>query len=260
MGTAIVVTSGKGGTGKTTVTAGVASCLAALGKKTVAVDADIGLRNLDIVIGRSDRVIMDFYDVMETRCSLADAIVSHPAVENLSILAAPVTASPQDIDPSGFNELIIRLKEEYDYCFIDCAAGLDTSFKLATGAADSAIVVSNTELLSLRDAARVSALLFEAGIEDVKLVVNRVRPYMVEHNEASNIDEAMDMTGLPLLGIVPEDETVIACANHASLVILQGRTEAGQGFLDIARRICGETVSLQKKIKVSPSRYDERKQ
>jgi septum site-determining protein MinD len=226
-----------------------------LGKKVVAVDADIGLRNLDIVMGMHDKAVMDFNDVLNEHCTLDEAVVRHPSVEGLSVLAAPVSVSPRDIDPSAFNRMIKCLKEHYDFCIIDCAAGVDTAFRLAVGAADSAIVVSNTELVSLRDAARVAALLTELDLQFIKLVVNRVRPYMVAQNEAANIDEAMDMTALPLLGIIPEDETVIACANHASLVIMQGRTEAGQSFVDMARRLLGETVPIRKKIKISSSKY-----
>ena len=255
MGSAIVVTSGKGGTGKTTVTAGLASCLAALGKRVLAIDADIGLRNLDIVLGMSDCAVMDFHDAICGRCLPEEAVAKHPQMENLFLVAAPTSVLPKEICPLAFNGLVERLKAQYDFCFIDCAAGLDTAFQLAVGAADAAIVVTNTEAVGLRDAARVAALLEQRALRFVKLVVNRVRPYMVEEKDAADIDEAMDATGLPLLGIVPEDETVIACANHAVPIVLQGPTQAGRCLLSIARRLLGETVPIEKKIKVSASRF-----
>ncbi len=255
IGQSIVVTSGKGGTGKTTCTAAIASCLAGLGRRVLVIDGDIGLRNLDLVLGMNEQVPFDYNDVIQGRCTLNDAIVSHRKIKRLSLLAAPMSIMPGDIEPQVFRAIMRAVKPFYDYVLIDCAAGLDTAFQLAAGAAESAILVANTELVSLRDAARTHQLLREMNITDCRLIINRLRPHQIKAGEAANIDEAMDIAGLPLLGLVPEDETVIACANHTTPLVLQGKTAAGLAFLNIAKRIDGQTVQLPKKIKSSPSRF-----
>ncbi|MCL2546086.1 MAG: septum site-determining protein MinD [Oscillospiraceae bacterium] len=259
MGKVITLASGKGGTGKSTLAAGIASYLAALGKRVLAVDADIGLRSLDVLLGMHESMAFDFNDVIERRCTLNDAVTAHPVLKRLSLLAAPNTIMPQEIDLNVFQAMMKPLRPHFDYILVDSAAGVDTAFQLAVSVADMVIVVANTELISLRDAARVHQLLLaEAeGQKQCRLVVNRVRPHQIVAGEAANIDEVMDMVGLPLLGLVPEDETVIACANHASPLILQGRTNAGQAMLDIARRIDGLYVPLPKKIRASASQFVE---
>jgi len=229
--------------------------LAAMKKRVLAIDADIGLRNLDLVLGMNEQIAFDFYDVIQRHCTLNDAITNHARIKGLSLLAAPTAAQPSDVDASVFKAIVQAIKPYYDYILIDCAAGLDTAFKIALVAAEAAIIVANTEVVSLRDAARVHQLLKQSKVEENRLVLNRVRPHLIEAGLSANIDEAMDIAGLPLLGLVPEDETVIACANHAEPIILQGKTVAGTAYQDIAKRITGQNVQLPKKVKASPSRY-----
>jgi len=257
MGKVIAVTSGKGGAGKSTMTAGISSYLAVMGRRVLAVDADIGLCNLDVLLGMHQHTAFDFHDVMMRRCSLNDAVKAHPTITRLSLLGAPNNIPPQDINANIFKSMIEAMKPYFDYIFVDAAAGVDTAFHLAISAADMVLVVTNTELISLRDAARVNKLLMTADKSDARLIVNRVRPHQIMAGEASNIDEVIDTVGLPLIGLVPEDETVIACANHASPLILQGQTNAGQAILDIARRLDGNQVPLPKKIKASASQFVE---
>lgn len=255
-----MIASGKGGTGKSTVTAGLAACLASMGRRVLVIDADIGLRNLDLILGMHELVAFDFYDVMQRRCTLNDAVVSHPYIKNLSLLAAPTSVTPQHIDTRLFQAILRAVKPHYQYIFLDTAAGLDTAFQLTKDAADAAILVANTELISLRNAARAHQLLLQSGIDDCMLILNRVRPHQIAARETANIDEAMDMAGLPLLGLVPEDETVIACANRTSPLLWQGKTNAGQALMNIAKRLDGQIVQLPKKIKTSGSRFSAKKE
>ena len=244
MGTAIVITSGKGGTGKTSLTAGVASCLAALGRRVLCLDGDIGLRNLDLALGMSDQALMDFTDVIAGRCPLELAVPEHPEIKNLHLLTAPVTPPSQPISPAEMRELITRLKARYDYCLIDCPAGIGSGFQLATCGADRAVVVSPTDASSLRDAQRTVAQL-RGRVPQLHLVMNRVQPKLLRRLR-TNIDDAMDAAGLPLLGIVPEDETVTLAANQGKPLILATAKGAALAYLNIARRLDGQRVPLMR--------------
>lgn len=244
MGQAIVITSGKGGTGKTSVAGGVASCLAALGKTVLCLDADVGLRNLDISLGLSDRALMDFSDVLEGRCSLSAAAVRHPLLPNLSLLTAPVRAAPESVEHSAMRALIGEIMEQYDYCLIDSPAGLGPGFRLAACGADRAILVSTTDASALRDAQRAVSEL-SSMIPQIHLVVNRVKPRLLRQLQTT-IDDAMDTAGLPLLGVVPEDLNVTISANRGVPVILAERKGAAQAYLNIARRLEGQRVKMMR--------------
>lgn len=244
MGQSIVITSGKGGTGKTSVTGGVASCLAALGRTVLCLDADVGLRNLDISLGLSDRALMDFSDVLEGRCSLTAAAVRHPQLPNLSLLTAPVRASPESVDHSAMRALIREITEQYDYCLIDSPAGLGPGFRLAACGAERAILVSTTDASALRDAQRAVSEL-SSLLPQIHLVVNRVKPRLLRQLQTT-IDDAMDTAGLPLLGVVPEDITVTISANRGVPVILAERKGAAQAYLNIARRLEGQRVKMMR--------------
>lgn len=241
MSCAIVVTSGKGGTGKTSFTGGVSSCLAALGQRVLCVDMDIGLRNLDISLGMTDRVLMDFTDVLEGRCSLHRAAAKHPVIENLSLLTAPLSL-PARIDEGKMARLIALAKEDYDYILMDSPAGLGEGFRLAVTAADRGIVVSTTDTSALRDAQRVVSQLAKA-LPALHLVMNRVQPKLLRRLHTT-IDDAMDAAGLPLLGVVPEDPQVMLAANSGAPIILTSRKGAAVAYLNIARRIMGQKVPL----------------
>ena len=244
MGTVIVVTSGKGGTGKTSLTGGVASCLAALGKKVLCIDMDIGLRNLDISLGMTDRALMDFTDVLEGRCSLKRAAVEHPVIQGLYLLTAPVTAPPRPLDEDRMLTMLETARAQFDFVLIDSPAGLGSGFRLATCGADRALVVSTNDSSALRDAQRT---VVELGweMETIHLVMNRVQPKLLRRL-GTTIDDAMDIAGLPLLGVVPEDSQVILAANTSQPLILFSRKGAALAYLNIAKRLMGQRVTLMK--------------
>ena len=232
MGTAIVVTSGKGGTGKTSITGGVAGSLARLGHSVLCIDMDIGLRNLDISLGLSDRALMDFSDVAEGRCPLVRAAVNHPDLPGLALLTAPMTLSPALTE-----EAVRRMLD------IDSPAGLGAGFRMACCGADRAIVVSTNDASSLRDAQRtVGELDF---LRQIHLVMNRIQPKLLRQLRTT-IDDAMDTAGLPLLGVVPEDPQVMLSANLGRPLILGGRQGAANACLNIAKRLEGRRVPIMR--------------
>lgn len=242
MGSVIVVTSGKGGTGKTSITGGVSSCLARLGKSVLCIDMDIGLRNLDISLGLSDRALMDFSDVVLGRCSLEKAAVSHPDLPGLSLLTAPMSFIPQ-LTQWQVQELLDEARKRYDYIMIDSPAGLGQGFHLATCGADRALVVSTNDASSLRDAQRTVAELDR--LDQIHLVMNRIQPKLLRQLRTT-IDDAMDAAGLPLIGVVPEDPRVILSANQGRPLILGGRQGAANACLNIAKRIQGLRVPIMR--------------
>ncbi|WP_297214533.1 septum site-determining protein MinD [uncultured Flavonifractor sp.] len=244
MSTAIVITSGKGGTGKTSLTAGLGSCLAALGKRVLCLDMDIGLRNLDLSLGLSDRALMDFTDVLCGRCPLEKAAVAHPVIQGLSLITAPVTLPPQPLSQQAMEQLVRQAKDRYDFLLMDSPAGLGEGFRLACCGADRAIVVSTTDASALRDAQRTVTLL-RGSIPRIHLVVNRVQPKLLRRLHTT-IDDAMDAAGLPLLGIVPEDPQVMLCANREQPLILHANRGAATAYLNIAKRLLGQKTPLMR--------------
>lgn len=243
MGTAIMVTSGKGGTGKTSFTAGVASCLAALGKRVLCIDLDIGLRSLDLALGMTDRAVMDFTDVMDRRCTLLSAAAEQPDIRGLHLLTAPVRLDRPD---SGrFRELVRDARDLYDFVFLDSPAGLGDGFQLAIAAADRAVVVSAPDPSALRDAQRAAAELSHT-LPQLQLVMNRVDPRLLRRLRTT-IDAAMDATGLPLLGVVPEDEKVLLTSGQGRPLILFSCKGAAQAYLNIAKRLLGQRVPVGSK-------------
>ena len=244
MGTVIVVTSGKGGTGKTSLTGGVASCLAALGQKVLCIDLDIGLRNLDISLGMTDRALMDFTDVLEGRCTLERSAVEHPVIRGLYLLTAPVRPTPVAMDEEKMRAMLLQARQRFDYILIDSPAGLGSGFRLATCGADRAVVVSTNDSSALRDAQRT---VVELGrrLDTIHLVMNRIQPKLLRRLRTT-IDDAMDAAGLPLLGVVPEDSQVILAANTGEPLILFSRKGAALAYLNIAKRLMGQRVPLMK--------------
>ena len=242
MGTSIMITSGKGGTGKTSLTAAVASCLAALGHRVLCIDLDIGLRNLDIALGLSDRALMDFSDVMALRCSLLSAVVEHPDISGLYLLTAPITLDTPDA--AQFCRVVDDARDYFDFIFMDSPAGLGDGFQLAMAAADRAIVVSATDPAALRDAQRAVSELAHS-VKEIHLVMNRVQPKLIGKLRTS-IDHAMDTAGLPLLGVIPEDLSVLVAAVTGVPLVLMTRKGAAPAYLNIARRLLGQRVPLLK--------------
>ena len=243
MGSVIVITSGKGGTGKTSLTGGVGTALALQGRRVLCIDTDVGLRNLDITLGMADAALMDFSDVIAGRCPLDRAVAPHPTVEGLHLLTAPITLPADFPGQDAFRELLDQARREYDDRLIDSPAGLGEGFRRAVCGADRAIVVAVSEPSSLRDAQRVVAQL--AGLETVHLVVNRVRPRLLRRQGAT-IDDAMDTAGLPLLGLVPEDAKVVLAAASGRPLAQFARRGAVRAYANIARRLLGEQVPLMR--------------
>lgn len=242
MGTVITITSGKGGTGKTSITGGVAACLAQMGRSVLCIDMDIGLRNLDISLGLNDRALMDFSDVALGRCPLARAVVPHPALKELSLLTAPMTM-PASLTPDKVRALLDTARTMYDYILIDSPAGLGAGFRLAVCGADRVLVVSTNDASSLRDAQRTVAELDR--VRQVHLVMNRIQTKLLRRLRAT-IDDAMDAAGLPLIGVVPEDPYVILCANLGQPLTTRGRRGAALACWNIARRLEGDRVPIMR--------------
>ncbi len=243
MGTVLAVVSGKGGTGKTTTAAAVASCLAALGHRTLCIDCDAGLKNLDIALGMTDCAVTDLMDVVTGRTPLKDAVYPHMTIKDLFFLPAPVSVLPEQIDADGFRETVAQAREEYEYTVIDAPAGVGAGFRLAAAAADTVIVVSNGDLLSMRDGQCVVQELLKLDCQDVRMIVNRVKRRRFRSSRMT-VDDIIDTVGARLLGLVSEDEDVILAANRETPLILCSDGEAANQFLRIARRIAGEDVPL----------------
>ena len=244
MGKTIVITSGKGGTGKTSVLCGIASCLAAMNYRVLCLDLDVGLRNLDIALGMSDRVLMDFSDVIYQRCSLEDAVVEHPEISNLYLLTAPLRTGGARIDAIDLMTLLGQIRRQFDYCLIDSPAGIGSGFELAGMGADRALVVSTTDPASLRDAQQAVNLLRSRNIP-IHLVVNKMSKTMLRKLHTT-IDDAMDTAGLPLLGIVPQDNKVPIYNSLGQSVILKEKRGAAIAYYNIARRLTGQRVPLHR--------------
>lgn len=245
IGKVIAVVSGKGGTGKTSFTTLTGMALAQLGKKTLLLDCDIGLRNLDLYLGVSDRALMDFTDVIAGRTTLAQAVVRHPLYPNLYLLTAPVSFGVRLPSKREMQRLIDEIRRHFDFCLIDAAAGIGEAFALATCCADRAVVVTTNDPSSLRDAQRTVMELHRFPTGQLHLVVNRVRRRLLQSLHTT-IDDAIDEAGLPLLGVIPEDENVPAVLGRGLSQRLKYRSGALCACENIARRLCGERVRLMR--------------
>lgn len=239
MGQCIAVVSGKGGTGKTSFTAGVGQALALSGQRVLCLDCDIGLRNLDLALGLTDRALMDFSDVAQNRCSLESAVVQHPRIPNLYLLTAPVRIRGRAVTIEEMTALLSTVREQYDFCLLDAPAGLGLGFQLATAAADRAVVVTTSDASSLRDAQHTVMELNRFRTGTLHLVVNRVRKKMLKSMHAT-IDDAIDKAGLPLIGVVPEDDALPLSLNSGSpLLLAEGSGPAASAYRNIAVRLQG---------------------
>lgn len=243
-GQCIAVVSGKGGTGKTSFTAGVGAALAMSGKRVLCLDCDIGLRNLDLALGLSDRALMDFSDVAQGRCSLEAAVVEHPRIPGLFLLTAPVRSRSRQVTEAEMTLLLKQIRGQFDYCLLDAPAGLGSGFQLATAAADRAIVVTNTDASSLRDAQHTVMELNHFGRGRLHLVVNRVRKKLLRNMHAT-IDDAIDKAGLPLIGVVPEDDSLPLSLNvGVPLLLSASYGPAAAAYRNIAKRLQGVKAPL----------------
>lgn len=242
MGEAIVVTSGKGGVGKTTTTANIGAALALLGKKVCVIDADIGLRNLDIVMGLENRIVYDIVDVVTGICKVKQALIRDKRFDNLSLLPAAQTKDKNSVNPEQMKELINDLKKTHDFVLVDCPAGIEQGFKNAIAGADRAIVVTTPEVSAVRDADRIIGLLEAAEISDPRLIVNRLRVDMVKRGEMMNVQDIEDILAIDLIGVVPDDEEVVMSTNRGEPAVLKEHSLSGMAFRNIALRITGEEV------------------
>jgi len=239
-----VITSGKGGVGKTTTSANIGTALALQGKKVCMVDTDIGLRNLDVVMGLENRIIYDLVDVAEGRCRLAQALIKDKRFDELYLLPAAQTRDKDSVSENGVKEMVVELKKDFDYVIIDCPAGIEQGFKNAVAGADQAIVVTTPENAAVRDADRIIGLLENHRIGQPKLIINRIRANMVKRGEMLGIDEICQVLAIDLLGIVPDDEYVIKAANAGEPTVMNPGSRAAIAYRNIARRMLGDTVPL----------------
>lgn len=241
----IVVTSGKGGVGKTTVTANLGTTLAAKGVKVALVDADFGLRNLDLILGLENRVVYTALDVISGECRLEKALVRDKRVPGLVLLPAAQKGNKESITPEQMKAVIAQLVNEYEYILIDSPAGIEMGFRNAIAAAGEALVVTTPEVAAVRDADRVIGLLQANDIKRIYLIVNRLRPKMVKQNEMMGVEDLLEILAVPLIGIVPDDERVIVASNRGEPLVISGeQSMTAQAFSNIAQRLQGEKVPL----------------
>ena len=244
MGEVIVITSGKGGVGKTTTTANLGAALALKGKKVVLVDTDIGLRNLDVVMGLENRILYDIVDVVEEKCKLRQALIKDKRFTDLFLLPAAQTRDKSAVNEKQMRDLTAKLREEFDFILIDCPAGIEQGFKNAIAGADRALVVTNAEISSIRDADRIIGLLEASEIKNPELIINRLRPEMVRKGEMMDVEDILDLLSIDLIGVVPEDENIITQTNKGEPVVSNKKAPSGKAYREIAKRILGENIEV----------------
>lgn len=244
MGRVIVITSGKGGVGKTTATANLGTGLAMLGKKVAMVDTDIGLRNLDVVLGLENRIVYDIVDAVRGNCRLKQSLIKDKRYENMFLLPAAQTKDKTAITEDQMIELCNRLKEEFDFVLIDCPAGIEHGFKNAIAGAEEAIVVTTPEVSAVRDADRIVGLLEAADLRQPKLIINRIRSGMIKTGDMMGVEDILEILAIELLGIVPDDDAIVISTNRGEPTVMDNDSRPGQAFRNIAQRITGEQVPL----------------
>lgn len=244
MGVSIVITSGKGGVGKTTTTANIGTALASIGKKVVVIDGDTGLRNLDVLLGLENRIVYTIIDVIEGRCRLKQGLIKDKRLPNLCLLPTAQTKDKDDIRAQDMLKIVGELKEEFDYVLIDSPAGIEQGFENAVIGADKAIIVVNPEITSVRDADRVIGKLDSKGLEDHAVIINRLNYEMTKNGDMLDVADIIETLSVELLGVVPDDKNVTVSTNKGEPIVLEDGAFAGQAFKNIARRIIGEEVPL----------------
>ena len=242
MGEVIVITSGKGGVGKTTTTANIGTGFALLGKKVAIVDADIGLRNLDVVMGLENRIVYDLVDVAEGNCRLKQALIKDKRYETLNLLPAAQTRDKNAVTPEQMKVLCQELAQDFDYVLVDCPAGIEQGFKNAIAGAERAVVVTTPEVSAVRDADRIIGLLYAEGKTSPQLVVNRIRPQMVKKGDMMDIGDIVDILAIDLIGVIPEDEYIVVSTNRGEPAVTNPTSMAGKAYKNIVQRLMGEEV------------------
>lgn len=244
MGESIVITSGKGGVGKTTTTANIGTALAALGKKVVVIDGDTGLRNLDVLMGLENRIVYTLIDVIEGRCRLKQALIKDKRFPQMCLLPTAQTKDKNDISTQEMLKIVNQLKEDFDYVLIDCPAGIEQGFENSVVGADKALVVVNPEITSVRDADRVIGKLDAKGLEDHGVIVNRLNYEMTQRGDMLDVADIIETLSVKLVGVVPDDRNVTVSTNKGEPIVLEEGSYAGQAFKNIALRITGEAVPI----------------
>lgn len=244
MGQIFVVTSGKGGVGKTTATANLGAALALRGKRVLLIDTDVGLRNLDIALGMESGIVYDLVDVVEEVCSVKKAVLRHREIDSLYLLPAAQTKDKTFVTAAQMRNLADKIRPEYDFVLIDCPAGIEQGFESAVAGADGAIIVTVPELSGIRDADRVLGLLEKEEMTDFRLIINRLRPPLIRKGLMPDVEDVMSYLSVNLLGAVPEDEKIVIAANTIDLVVSDPKSRAGKAFRNMAARLCGERVEL----------------
>lgn len=237
-----MITSGKGGVGKTTTVANLGVGLALLANKVVLVDADIGLRNLDVVMGLENRIVYDLVDVVEGRCRSKQALIRDKRFESLYLLPAAQTRDKNAVSPEQMKKLCEELKTEFDFVLVDCPAGIEQGFRNAIAGADRALIVTTPEVSAVRDADRIIGLLEAAGLGGARLIINRIRPDMVKRGDMMDIDDILEILAIDLIGIIPDDERIIVSTNRGEPVVAADSALSGQAYRNIVRRLLGEEV------------------
>lgn len=240
----ITITSGKGGVGKTTTTANLGTALAMEGKKVAVVDADIGLRNLDAVMGLENRIVYDLVDVVEGQCRLPQALIKDKRLPELYLLPAAQTRDKNAVNSVQMEQLCQQLRQEFDFVVIDSPAGIEQGFRNAIVGADEIVIVTNPEMASVRDADRIIGLVEAAGKSEPRLILNRLRLEMVRRGDMLDVADVLEVLGVELLGVVPEDETIIVATNKGEPAVYERRSRAGRAFLNAAQRILGQEIPL----------------
>ncbi len=243
MSEVIVITSGKGGVGKTTTTANLGTGLAKLDKKVVMIDTDIGLRNLDVVMGLENRIVYNLVDVVEGNCRIKQALIKDKRYPNLCLLPSAQTRDKTAVTPEQMVKLIDELKEDFEYILLDCPAGIEQGFKNAIAAADRALIVTTPEVSAIRDADRIIGLLEANDIHQIDLIVNRLRMDMVRRGDMMSIEDVIEILAIDLIGAVPDDENIVIATNQGEPCVGDGSL-AGQAYMNICKRVLGEKVEL----------------
>lgn len=238
----VTITSGKGGVGKTTTTANLGVALARMNKKVVIIDADIGLRNLDVVMGLENRIVYDLVDVVEGRSKVRQAMIKHKQLPELYLIPAAQTRDKTSVSPADMIYIVDQLRREFDFILIDSPAGIERGFRNALAPADEVLIVTNPEVSAVRDADRIIGLIEAENKGPAKLILNRLKQEMVRKGEMLSADDVTDILSIKIIGIVPEDENVIPASNSGVPVTLNQNSRAGLAFRNIARRLCGENV------------------